>query len=91
MFRSRSERLADGKRLRTRLPREDQALWPAPGPQRDPLAILEQSDRGRLEHLMPIRYGRMLRSPFTFLRGSAALMAADLASLPHTEIGRAHV
>ena len=84
MFRSRSERLADGKRLRSGLPREDQAHWPAPRQPRDPLAILEQSDLGRLEHLTPIRYGRMLRSPFTFLRGSAALMAADLAGLPHT-------
>lgn len=84
MFRSRSERLADGKRLRRGLPREDQAHWPAPGQQRDPLAILEHSNLGRLEHLTPIRYGRMLRSPFTFLRGSAALMAADLAGLPHT-------
>lgn len=86
MFRSRSERLADGKRLRSHLPREDQAHWPTPGQQRDPLAILEQSNLGRLEHLTPIRYGRMLRSPFTFLRGSAALMAADLSRLPHTEL-----
>ena len=84
MFRSRSERLADGKRVRSRLPREDQAHWPPPEQRRDPLAILEQSNLGRLEHLTPIRYGRMLHSPFTFLRGSAALMAADLASLPNT-------
>lgn len=84
MFRSRSERLSDGKQLRSRLPREDQAHCSTPGQQRDPLAILEQSNLGRLEHLTPIRYGRMLRSPFTFLRGSAALMAADLASLAHT-------
>ena len=53
---------------------------------RDPVEIIEDSSRGRLPELLPIRYGRMLRSPFTFLRGSAALMAYDLASTPITGV-----
>jgi uncharacterized protein (DUF2252 family) len=51
-------------------------------PQRDPLGILRQSDGARLPELVPIRYGRMMRSPFAFFRGSAAIMAADLAGSP---------
>ena len=48
----------------------------------DPIALLEVSSRGRLPHLVPLRYGRMLKSPFTFLRGAAIVMAADLATTP---------
>ncbi|MGH8384702.1 MAG: DUF2252 domain-containing protein [Pseudomonas sp.] len=83
IFRSREERLADGKRLRDRFPREDHAKWKSPGRQRDVIAILKRSNRDRLKELVPIRYGRMLRSPFTFLRGSAALMAYDLSKGPN--------
>ena len=79
-FHVRSERLAFGKTLRERVPRESHAEWKAPRRGRDPIAILEASNRGRLQELVPIRYGRMVRSPFTFLRGSAALMAHDLAT-----------
>jgi len=50
----------------------------------DPVAVLERQGRDRLPELLPIRYGRMAASPFAFLRGSAAVMAADLASQPHT-------
>ena len=82
-FRSREERLNDGKQLRSQIPREAHAKWQAPGRQRDVVAILEQSNRDRLQELVPIRYGRMLRSPFTFLRGSAALMAHDLSKGPN--------
>jgi len=85
-FHPRSERLENGKILRERLPRESHAAWSAPRKGRDPIAILEASNRGRLEDLVPIRYGRMARSPFTFLRGSAALMAHDLATTPATGI-----
>jgi len=78
------ERLAAGKALRGQTSRAAQGRWqPAPD-RRDPLAILEESNLGRLPELTPIRYGRMLRSPFTFLRGSAALMAYDLAQTPAT-------
>lgn len=85
-FRSRAERLASGKALRERVPREDHAQWRASKNRRDPIDILEESNQGRLPELVPIRYGRMLRSPFTFLRGSAALMAHDLASTPTTGV-----
>ena len=52
----------------------------------DPLAILAQQDVSRLPDLVPIRYGRMSRTPFTFLRGAAAVMASDLAMLPRTDL-----
>lgn len=85
-FRSRAERIEAGKQLRVELPRTVQATWKSPRKRRDPLEILEESNKGRIKELIPVRYGRMLGSPFTFLRGSAALMAYDLASLPHTGI-----
>ncbi len=85
-FRPRQERLAIGKQLRAKLPRRAHASWQPPTDRRDPIDILEESNQGRIPELIPIRYGRMLRSPFTFLRGSAALMAYDLAALPTTGI-----
>ena len=85
-FHPRVERLALGKALRERVPRESHAEWKSPRRGRDPISILEASNRGRLQELVPIRYGRMVRSPFTFLRGSAALMAYDLATTPTTGI-----
>jgi uncharacterized protein (DUF2252 family) len=85
-FHARSERLAAGKALRVHVPRESHAVANGTGNGRDPVEILEASNRGRLENLVPIRYGRMIRSPFTFLRGSAALMAHDLATMPATGI-----
>ncbi len=75
VFRSRAERLAAGQALRERVPRPSHAGWKPPAQRRDPIAILEESNQDRLPELVPIRYGRMLRSPFTFLRGSAAVMA----------------
>ena len=74
-----------GKQMRDRVPLEDHAKFKI-RPMRDPLAILKQSDADRLPELVPIRYGRMLRTPFTFYRGSAAVMAADLAHTPATGI-----
>lgn len=85
-FLARSERLVQGKRLRDQLPRTVHGAWAPSLDRRDAVDILEASNQGRLSELIPIRYGRMLRSPFTFFRGSAALMAYDLASLPHTGI-----
>jgi hypothetical protein len=81
---SRAERLDNGRALRDRLPRSTHGEWSAPTRHRDPLCVLEESNQDRLPALVPIRYGRMLRSPFTFLRGSAALMARDLATTPCT-------
>ena len=86
-FRSRAERLAEGKALRERVPRRSHAPGsPRHAKGRDPIGILEQSNEGRVPELVPLRFGRMLRSPFTFFRGSAGLMAHDLARLPTTKI-----
>ena len=81
-FRPREERLHIGKALRAKVPRDAHALWKASSHRRDPIAVLEETNQDRLPELVPIRYGRMLRSPFAFLRGSAGLMASDLATLP---------
>jgi uncharacterized protein (DUF2252 family) len=79
---SRAERYAAGKVLRSQTPRSSHAEW-APDPERpDPISILEESNKTRLEHLVPIRYGRMSMSPFAFFRGSADIMANDLARTP---------
>ena len=78
------ERIAAGKALRGKVPHESHADYqPAPGRQ-DPVALLEAQARTRLQNLVPIRYARMLASPFAFLRGSAIVMAADLAGTPVT-------
>lgn len=84
VFRSRAERLAAGRALRDVVPRGSHADRVPSARRRDPIKILEESNRDRLPELVPIRYGRMLQSPFTFLRGSAALMAYDLAAAPNT-------
>jgi uncharacterized protein (DUF2252 family) len=72
-----------GKALRERVPRASQADLKI-RPRRDPLRILRQADEGRIPELIPIRYGRMLQSPFTFFRGAAAVMGADLNHTPKT-------
>ena len=73
------ERTALGRSARARTPRRSQGDW-APATNRpDPVAILEEESATRVPELVPIRYGRMLVSPFTFYRGAAAIMAADLA------------
>lgn len=84
VFRSRDDRIAAGKALRENVPRQSHAGWKAPANRRDPIDILKESNQDRLARLVPIRYGRMLPSPFTFLRGSATLMASDLANTPTT-------
>src|SRR4051794_27463357 len=81
-----AERAARGKAARAAAPRSSHAGWePAPG-RRDPVDVLEDQARTRVPELVPIRYGRMLVSPFTFYRGAAALMAADLAGRPTSGI-----
>jgi uncharacterized protein (DUF2252 family) len=78
------ERKAAGKALRAKVPHERHADY-RPAPKRaDSIAILEEQAKTRLPFLVPIRYARMLASPFAFLRGSAAVMAADLARTPVT-------
>ncbi|WP_218191594.1 DUF2252 domain-containing protein [Pseudomonas sp. C9] len=86
IFLSRKERLYAGEQLRERLPHAVHSVWKPPSKHRDPIELLEESNRYRLPNLVPLRYGRMLRSPFTFLRGSAGLMAHDLATIPTTGI-----
>ncbi len=66
------------------MPRSTHAEWKPPANRADPIDLLEKSNRTRLTHLVPIRHGRMLDSPFTFLRGAAIVMAADLATTPVT-------
>jgi uncharacterized protein (DUF2252 family) len=83
---STAERRAQGKVLRGKVPREAHAHF-APDPKRaDPVEILESQNHTRVQKLVPVRYARMLASPFAFLRGSATVMAADLAALPTTAI-----
>jgi uncharacterized protein (DUF2252 family) len=80
----RAERAGRGKSVRAEVPRSSLGEWePAPG-RRDPVEVLEDQAQTRVSELVPIRYGRMLVSPFTFYRGAAALMAADLADAPRT-------
>ena len=76
------ERVADGRAIADRVPRGAHAEWAPPAGRADPVSILEQESSTRIHPLIPIRYGRMLETPFTFFRGAAAIMAADLAQLP---------
>ncbi len=79
--RSRAERYSAGKTLRAKTPRELHADFVVTD-KRDPVAILAVTDVGRIKALLPIRYQRMAVTPFTFLRGAAAVMAADLTKAP---------
>jgi uncharacterized protein (DUF2252 family) len=91
-----AERLARGKAARAEVPRSSHAGWEPPPHRPDPVELLEEQGQTRVPELVPIRYGRMLVSPFTFYRGAAYLMASDLASGPrtglHTQLcGDAHL
>ena len=81
-LRHADERRAAGKALRDQVPRESHAHWKPPRGRADIVEILEASNQGRLESLIPIRHGRMMESPFAFYRGTADIMAADLAATP---------
>jgi uncharacterized protein (DUF2252 family) len=77
-----SERAERGKAARAVVPRDSHAMFD-PGPDRpDPLALLEEQAKTRVPDLVPVRWGRMMVSPFTFYRGAALPMAADLATTP---------
>ncbi len=78
------ERMAAGKALRGAVPRSSLAKFKTFTRRTDPISVLEAQAKSRLPALVPIRHGRMLASPFAFLRGSAAVMAADLATAPVT-------
>ena len=78
------ERMEIGKALRKKISRSEQGKY-IPSPDRaDPISILEAQGKTRLPDLVPIRYARMLTSPFAFLRGGAAIMAADLSAQGET-------
>lgn len=79
-----AERAARGRAARRELPRSAHANWEPLGHRPDPVALLEEQAETRLPELVPIRHGRMLVSPFTFFRGAAYVMAADLADGPRT-------
>ncbi|MDF3150124.1 DUF2252 family protein, partial [Streptomyces sp. T21Q-yed] len=79
-----ADRALRGKAARKQVPRSAHAAWIPSVDRPDPVAVLERQGRDRLPELLPIRYGRMAASPFAFLRGAAAVMAADLAAVPHT-------
>ena len=81
---SRDEKVAQGRALRAAVPRSSHAELPALRPGRDALALLESQAATRVPELLPIRYGRMAVSPFTFYRGAALVMADDLATTPRT-------
>jgi uncharacterized protein (DUF2252 family) len=90
------ERRALGQARRKQVHRQDHAHWDAKQRTHDPLALVEESMRGRVAHLVTLKYERMLASPFGYFRGAVPVMAADLALLPHTGIvnqicGDAHV
>ncbi len=73
-----------GRAMRDACPRSSHALWQPPADRLDVVDVLNRSAEGRIPELVPIRHGRMMRSPFTFFRGAAMSMAADLATTPVT-------
>src|SRR5271166_331800 len=78
------ERRAKGAEWRRQVPLSAQAEWKAPANRADPVEILIEQGKSRIQELLPVRYARMKTGPFAFLRGAAAIMAADLAAGPST-------
>ncbi|MGB3687124.1 MAG: DUF2252 family protein, partial [Ornithinimicrobium sp.] len=83
---SRAERFAMGRKLRKRVPRRALGGWEVPVDRPDPIALLNASHRGRVDELIPVRVGRMISSPYGFLRGTAVVMAWDVAHVASTGI-----
>ena len=83
---SRKERYALGKSLREKCPRASHAVWQPAANRAEPVSLVLKTDEGRIPELLPLRHGRMVLSPFTFYRGSAFAMAADLATTPATGV-----
>jgi uncharacterized protein (DUF2252 family) len=79
-----AERVALGKEARSRVPRSSHGTYGPPADRPDPIELLERQSATRIQDLVPIRYGRMLVSPFTFYRGGALIMASDLAGTPRS-------
>src|SRR5215472_13216503 len=83
---TRSELYAIGERLRKQCPRTSHANWKHNVKRPDPVELVKEADKGRIEQLLPLRHGRMIASPFAFYRGAALNMAVDLAAAPTTGI-----
>jgi uncharacterized protein (DUF2252 family) len=81
---TRAQRLEAGRQLRTACPRSRQATWKHRADDVDALALIEESNAGRIPGLVPVRYGRMAQSPFAFFRGCAIVQARDLLAAPST-------
>ncbi len=79
-----AERVARGKAARVEVPRSSHATFEPLATRADPVGLLERQAKTRVPELVPIRYGRMLVSPFTFYRGAALIMASDLAATPRS-------
>ena len=77
---SHAERMTNGKALRRKVPRSSHAEFRPPRGRPDPVSVLQAQNATRIKELVPVRMARMLTSPFAFLRGSAAIMAGDLAN-----------
>ena len=82
------ERTSAGRAARKAVPRSTHREWAPAADRRDPVEMLEEQAATRVPELVPVRYGRMLVSPFTFYRGAAYLMAADLAPTARTGLER---
>ena len=80
------ERTAAGRALRDRVRRSDLGRWRPKEDRPDPVDLIEEAHSGRLERLIPVRVGRMVASPYAFLRGAASLMAEDFSGMPKTGI-----
>ena len=83
-FAPAADRAAAGKLAREKTSRSSHGDWEPAARRRDPVKVLEDQAKSRVQELVPIRYGRMLASPFTFFRGAAAIMAMDLAKTPES-------
>ena len=81
---SPEERVARGKAARNETPRSSHGRWEPTTDRPDPIALLEQQGTTRVPELVPLRYGRMMVSPFTFYRGAALIMASDLSGTPRS-------
>ena len=81
---SPAERVARGKAARNDTPRSSHGRWEPATNRPDPVALLEEQAVSRVPELVPLRYGRMMVSPFTFYRGGALIMASDLAATPRS-------
>ena len=81
---SPDERVARGKAARNETPRSSHGRWEPATNRPDPVALLEEQGVSRVPELVPLRYGRMMVSPFTFFRGGALIMASDLAATPRS-------